>query len=91
MIGAIGTDSSTGSAYVYGRNADPAEPTGACCVSSGCVATTDDDCTALGGTWHGEDGLCENCAASRIGDVNSDGAIDGADLAQVLGAWGMCP
>ena len=25
------------------------------------------------------------------GDVNGDGVVNGADLAQLLGSWGECP
>ena len=25
------------------------------------------------------------------GDLNVDGIVDGADLSQLLGAWGVCP
>ena len=28
---------------------------------------------------------------SGTGDINHDGSVDGADLAEVLGHWGSCP
>ena len=66
----------------------PAEPTGACCVSSGCVANSNDDCTALGGTWLGDDGSCDDCAPTCQGDANADGVgrcLRPAEHAQRLG------
>ncbi len=32
-----------------------------------------------------------DCAEDCPADLNGDGAVDAADLAQLLGAWGMCP
>jgi hypothetical protein len=90
VVGADGTNISTGSAYVYGSTA-PAEPTGACCVTSGCIATTDDDCTALGGTWLGEGGTCDNCLPTCPGDLNGDGVVNIRDLLLMLSGWGACP
>ncbi len=70
---------------------EPASPTGACCVSSGCVATTNDDCTALGGTWLGEGGSCDDCPASCMGDTDGNGVVNIEDLLNMLGSWGACP
>jgi hypothetical protein len=60
VIGAWGTNFITGSAYVYGSTA-PAEPTGACCLTSGCFEGTDAQCAAAGGTWLGEGRTCGAC------------------------------
>ena len=65
-------------------------PTGACCVSSGCVANSNDDCTAAGGTWLGEGGSCDDCAATCQGDANADGVVDVFDLLKVIDGWGIC-
>ena len=87
MVGAIGTDSSTGSAYVYGGNS----ATGACCVNSGCDSLTEASCTSMGGTWLGEGGSCDDCPATCAGDTNGDGVIDIFDLLNMLSGWGTCP
>ena len=65
--------------------------TGACCVSSGCQPLADDDCTALGGTWLGEGGSCDDCAPACQGDVNDDGTVNVLDLLKVIEGWGSCP
>jgi hypothetical protein len=33
----------------------------------------------------------EFCGGNTIGDINSDGRVDGADLTILLGEWGVCP
>jgi predicted outer membrane repeat protein len=66
-------------------------PTGACCVSSGCVANSNDDCMALGGTWLGEGGSCDDCPASCMGDTDGNGVVNIEDLLNMLGSWGACP
>jgi len=66
-------------------------PTGACCVSSGCVANSNDDCTALGGTWLGEGGSCDDCPASCMGDTDDNGVVNIEDLLNMMGSWGACP
>ena len=86
VIGAYGTNSDTGSAYVYGS----ITATGACCVSSGCTVNTESACTDLGGTWT-ESGVCDDCPASCAGDTNGDGVIDIFDLLNMLSGWGVCP
>ena len=45
------------------------------------------DCAALGGTWLGEDGDCDNCPTGLGADLNGDGIVDAADLGLVLAAW----
>ena len=64
---------------------------GACCVTSGCSAITETECTELGGTWLGEDGSCDDCAATCQGDANADGVVDVFDLLKVIEGWGTCP
>ena len=64
---------------------------GPCCVSSGCVGMTTDDCTALGATWLGEDASCDDCAPTCQGDANADGVVDVFDLLKVIDGWGTCP
>jgi hypothetical protein len=34
------------------------------------------------------DGVPDECGC--VADLNGDGAVNGADLAQLLGAWGPC-
>ena len=34
-------------------------------------------------------GIPDSCETSCPGDVNGDGLVDGADLAAVLGSWGL--
>jgi hypothetical protein len=87
VIGAPGTNSYTGSAYVYGSGT---AATGACCVTNGCTVIAETACTELGGTWT-EDGSCDDCPASCAGDTNGDGVIDIFDLLNMLSGWGVCP
>ena len=47
-----------------GDNADRALR-GPCCVSTGCEWLSSPDCAALGGTWLGEDGDCDNCPTGK--------------------------
>jgi hypothetical protein len=88
VIGAAGTNSNAGSAYVYGSTA---AETGACCVSSGCAANTSDDCTDLGGTWLGEGAECGHCPAPCIADIVVNDQVDVHDLMYLLEQWGPCP
>ena len=76
---------------IYAGMEDFNGPTGACCVSSGCVANSNDDCTALGGTWLGEGGSCDDCPASCMGDTDGNGVVNIEDLLNMLGSWGACP
>ncbi|MCH2137344.1 MAG: right-handed parallel beta-helix repeat-containing protein, partial [Phycisphaerales bacterium] len=64
---------------------------GACCVSSGCHNLTETACTGMGGTWLGEDALCDDCAPTCQGDANADGVVDVFDLLKVIDGWGTCP
>jgi predicted outer membrane repeat protein len=77
---------------------------GACCMASGeCVMTTATNCIAAGGTYQGDAAPCAraNCAlppAACSGDIVDsatfqpppDGVVNAADLAFLLGAWGVC-
>ena len=45
----------------------------------------------MGGTWLGEGGSCDDCAATCQGDVNTDGTVDVLDLLGVIDGWGTCP
>jgi len=65
--------------------------TGACCVSSGCHALTEDACAGMGGTWLGEDASCDDCPASCMGDTDGNGVVNIEDLLNMLGSWGACP
>ena len=69
----------------------PASPSGACCVSSGCHALTEDACAGMGGTWLGEGASCDDCAPTCQGDANADGTVDIFDLLKVIDGWGTCP
>ena len=87
----IWIDSITDSDLIL-ASSDPPSPSAACCVSSGCVALSSDDCTAMGGNWLGEDVSCDDCPASCSGDTNNDGAIDIEDLLNMLSNFGsLCP
>jgi len=55
------------------------------------VANSSEDCTALGGTWLGEGGSCDDCAPTCQGDANADGTVDIFDLLKVIDGWGTCP
>lgn len=73
-------------------SSDPPSLSAACCVSSGCVALTSDDCTAMGGNWLGANAACDACPASCSGDTNNDGVIDIEDLLNMLSNYGaVCP
>jgi len=73
------------------NTSEPASTTGACCVSSGCHALTEDACAGMGGTWLGEGGSCDNCPASCMGDTDGNGVVNIEDLLNMLGSWGPCP
>ena len=64
---------------------------GACCTSGGCHQIADYTCTALGGTWLGEGGSCDDCPASCMGDTDGNGVVNIEDLLNMLGSWGACP
>jgi hypothetical protein len=65
-------------------------PSGPCCLL-GCTATSEVDCLALGGTWLGEGGSCDDCPASCAGDTDGNGIVDIEDLLNMMGNWGACP
>ncbi|MCH2143593.1 MAG: hypothetical protein MK082_00440 [Phycisphaerales bacterium] len=79
-------------------NIDCPEPTAACCFPSGfCLVLTELDCTTAAGTWNEIGTTCEDgdgsggadlCETGIPGDINGDGAVDGADLTILLGEWG---
>ena len=68
-------------------------PTGACCIGGSCIATTESDCTAAGGTYTSDDVACADagCPATCEGDANADGTVDVLDLLKVIDGWGSCP
>ena len=70
---------------------ETASTTGACCVSSGCHALTEDACAGMGGTWLGEDSSCDDCAPACAGDTDNDGTVGIEDLLIVIERWGFCP
>ena len=87
VIGASGTDSSTGSAYVYDSVA-----TGACCYDGLCFSITESECTAVGGSFTAEACSADTaCPTPCSSDVDNDGDIDIQDLLQMLTDWGACP
>lgn len=67
------------------------EPVGACCVDAACSSQTAAECTNAGGTFNGVGSSCETdtCAVDCVADTNGDGSVDGTDLADVLGSWGL--
>ncbi len=73
-----------------GDNAQAAS-LGACCVTSGCVASSSNQCDSLGGSWLGTGGSCDNCPATCAGDIDANGEVDIEDLLQLIGSWGACP
>ena len=74
------------------------EPTGACCLGNcACSVMTAADCVANGGSWVGPgtdcndydgDGFPDACFTC-LGDLNCDGFVNIADLAQLLAHYGM--
>ncbi len=64
------------------------DPTGGCCLSdSTCVLTTDDGCTALGGSYNGDGSDCSGCGSVNtcVADFDNDGDVDLGDFG-VFGA-----
>ncbi|HAW94803.1 MAG TPA: hypothetical protein DCX60_00875, partial [Phycisphaerales bacterium] len=64
------------------------DPIGACCVGSGCDLVTRTVCDNFGGLWI-EGSSCTECPAGCEADLNSDGTVDGRDLAIILSNWGL--
>jgi hypothetical protein len=68
----------------------PIGPFGACCLGSGvCQVLPQSDCSTQGGTYHGDDTLCEGLGPCPA-DVNHDGQVDADDLVLVILNWGSC-
>ena len=69
----------------------PGVPQGACCVNTTvCIPLAESNCTAGGGTYHGDFVACADvdCAAACDGDCNSDGTVDVIDLLQLIADYG---
>ncbi|MFG0252778.1 MAG: nitrous oxide reductase family maturation protein NosD [Phycisphaerales bacterium JB038] len=67
---------------------------GACCLGSYCVVTTEGECVAAGGAYHGDYTTCADvtCPEDCLGDLNGDGVIGQADLGILLSVYGQdCP
>ena len=70
------------------------DPTGACCISGGCVLATNIDCFAGGGTYAGDDVACADagCPSTCLGDANGDGEVSVNDILLVISQFGVtCP
>ncbi len=78
---------------------DCPDPVGAACFPTGfCLILTQADAAAAGAMWQGigttctdanGNGIADACEPDSIpGDLNGDGAVNGADLGALLGAWG---
>jgi hypothetical protein len=87
-----------GNSSVCGQVSCP-EPIGACCFSTGfCLELTEEECGLAGAAWAGVGSLCldgngngtpDPCEPPAIsGDLNGDGAVNGADLGILLSQWG---
>ena len=73
-------------------------PMGAACFGTGfCLTLTEADALNAGASWQGPgtscvdanaNGIADACEVSNPADVNGDGVVNAADLAQVLGDWG---
>ena len=77
-------------------------PQGASCFSNGfCLILTQADAQAAGAVWRGAgttcadgngNGMADQCEPqSQPGDINSDGAVNGLDMTQILANWGATP
>ena len=89
VIGAWGTNSNTGSAYVYGSGR---AATGACCYDGLCFSITESECNAVGGSFTAEACSADTaCPTPCSSDIDNDGDIDIQDLLQMLTDWGACP
>ncbi len=69
---------------------NPPDPTGACCLSFGCLVLTEVVCGINNGEYEGDSTLClpDPCPppCDLIGDMNVDGTIDGDDISGYLRA-----
>ncbi len=73
-------------------------PTGAACFPNGaCLVLTEAQANAVGASWAGPgtncvdgnaNGTADACEVGDPADFNGDGAVNGGDLASLLGAWG---
>lgn len=66
------------------------EPTGACCLSFGCIVLTDSVCGLNNGVYQGDDIPCVPTPCPQpcktLGDMNVDGTVDGKDIGGYLRA-----
>lgn len=78
--------------------ADCVRAWGSACMPGGCVPMIDVESGMSGGHWNGVgttcddadgDGVPDLCPPGGLGDINRDGFIDAADLAMILGNWGL--
>lgn len=78
---------------------DCPDPVGAACFPNGfCLILSQADAVAAGASWQGVgttcadtngNGTADACESQGVpGDLNGDGAVNGADLGALLGAWG---
>ena len=56
--GRLGSGRINVEAAVAAAGGGPVDPTGACCVGTSCQIETSADCSALGGTYYGDDSSC---------------------------------
>jgi Right handed beta helix region len=73
---------------------NPPPAMGACCLGSDCVVTTEGECLAAGGTYHGDYTSCADvtCPEDCLGDLDGDGVVSQADLGILLSVYGDdCP
>ncbi len=67
--------------------------TGACCVTTGCLSATMQDCFNANGSFAGELVSCNDVACPTVcaADLNDNGEVDIDDLLLLIAAWGSCP
>ena len=92
VIGAYGTDSNTGSAYVYGSGSSDVDNDGACCYDGLCFSITEAECTAVGGSFTAEACSADTaCPTACSSDSDNDGDVDIEDLLNLIATFGACP
>ena len=64
---------------------------GACCLNTGCISTSQAECLGAGGDFLGAGSSCEECGDPCPGDTDGNGEVDVLDLLNVIAAWGPCP
>ena len=71
---------------------DPLPDQGACCLPNDtCFLATPTNCSALSGTYQGDDTDCTACSPPDCpADVDGSGDVGFSDLTQLLAAWGAC-